>query len=78
MQKPNMFNHIPTSIENCLSNLSSTAILFKELTKYYEDNLQQSGYNKKLTYKPTVTIKNIGSIGEKLFGLTYRSEKMFL
>ena len=52
---PNIIEHIPASIENCLSNLSSTEILFKESTKHYEDNLHQSGYNKKLTYKPKDT-----------------------
>ena len=51
----NIIKHIPTSIENCLSNLSSTEILFKESINYYEDNLRQSGYNKKLTYKLTGT-----------------------
>ena len=43
---------ITVSIENGLSNLSSTET-FKESTKHYKDNLGQSGYTKKLTYKPT-------------------------
>ena len=52
---PNIIKHIPASIETCLSNLSSTEIIFKESTTHYENNLRQSGYNKKLTYKPTDT-----------------------
>ena len=51
----NIIKDIPASIENPLSNLFSTEKLFKESTKHYEDNLGQSGYSKKLTYKPTNT-----------------------
>ena len=29
--------------------------MFKESTTHYKDNLRQSGYNKKLAYKPTGT-----------------------
>ena len=53
--RPYYIKHIPTSTENRLSNLSSTEILFKESTTHYEENLRESGYNKKLTYKPTHT-----------------------
>ena len=52
---PNIIKHIPASIENRLSNLSSTETIFKESTTHYENNLRQSGYNKKLSYKPTDT-----------------------
>ena len=52
---PNIVKHIRASIETCLSNLSSTKTIFKESATHYEKNLQQSGYNKKLTYKPTDT-----------------------
>ena len=52
---PNIIKHIPASIETRLSNLSSTETIFKESTTHYENNLRQSGYNKKLTYKPTDT-----------------------
>ena len=52
---PNIVKHIPAAIENRLSNLFSTEILFKESRTLYEDNLRQSGYNKKLAYKPTDT-----------------------
>ena len=52
---PNIIKHIPASIEACLSNLSSTETIFKESTTHYENNLRQSGYNKKLSYKPTDT-----------------------
>ena len=51
----NIIKHIPASIETRLSNLSSTEIIFKDSTTHYENNLRQSGYNKKLTYKPTDT-----------------------
>ena len=51
----NIIKHIPASIETHLSNLSSTEIIFKESTTHYENNLKQSGYNKKLTYKPKDT-----------------------
>ena len=51
----NIIKYIPASIETRLSNLSSTEIIFKESTKHYENNLRQSGYNKKLTDKPTDT-----------------------
>ena len=51
---PNIIKHIPASIETRLSNLSSTETIIKEST-HYENNLQQSGYNKKLTYTPTDT-----------------------
>ena len=76
---PNIIKQIPASIENCLSNLSSTEILFKESTKHYEDNLCQSGYNKKLTYKPTDTNHQKHSKHKKKsYGLTQSSAKMFL
>ena len=52
---PNIIKHIPASIETRLSNLSSTEIIFRESTTHYKNNLRQSGYNKKLTYKPTNT-----------------------
>ena len=52
---PNIIKHIPASIETRLSNLSSTEKIFKESTTHYENNLCQSGYNKKLSYKPTDT-----------------------
>ena len=52
---PNIIKHIPVSIENRLSNLSFNEKLFQESATHYEDNLNQSGYNKKLTYKPTDT-----------------------
>ena len=52
---PNIIKRIPVSIGTRLSNLSSTEIIFKESTTHYENNLRQSGYNKKLTYKPTDT-----------------------
>ena len=52
---PNIIKHIPASIETRLSNLSSTEEIFKESTTHYENNLRQSGYNKKLSYKPTGT-----------------------
>ena len=41
-------------LECRLSNLCSTETIFKKST-HYENNLRQSGYNKKLTYKPTDT-----------------------
>ena len=52
---PNIIKHIQASIETRLSNLSSTETIFKESTIHYENNLRQSGYNKKLSYKPTET-----------------------
>ena len=57
-------NHPPNVIETYLSNLSSpklsqtlssTEIIFKESTTHYKYNFRQSGFNKKLTYKPTDT-----------------------
>ena len=51
----NFIKHISASIETRLSNLSSTETICKESTSHYENNLRQSGYNKKLTYKPTDT-----------------------
>ena len=50
-----MMKHISASIETRLSNLSSNEIIFKKSTTHYKDNLRQSRYNKKLTYKPTDT-----------------------
>ena len=44
---------MPTYIENRLSNLLSNEKLFQESAPHYEDNLRLSGYNKKLTHKPT-------------------------
>ena len=75
---PNIIKHIPASIETRLSNLSSNEIIFKESTTRYENNLRQSGYNKKLTYKPADTNhqKHI-SIREKSYGLNDRLAKMF-
>ena len=52
---PNIIKHIPASIDTRLSNLSSTEIIFRQSTTHYENNLRQSGYNKKLTYKPIDT-----------------------
>ena len=76
---PNIIKHIPASIETRLPNPSSTETIFKESTRHYENNLRQSGYNKKLSYKPTDTKhQNIVSIREKSYGLIYRLAKMFL
>ena len=52
---PNIIKHIPTSIENRLSNLSFNEKFSQESTTHYENNLRLSRYNKKLTYKPTDT-----------------------
>ena len=52
---PRNIKHIPASIETHLSNLFSAEITFKESTARSENNLRQSGCNKKLTYKPTYT-----------------------
>ena len=46
---PQNIKHIPASIETRVSNLSSTETIFKESTTYYENNVWQSGYNKKLS-----------------------------
>ena len=51
----NIIKHIPASIESRLSNLSSNERVFKESTTHYESKFRQSGYNKKLSYKPTDT-----------------------
>ena len=52
---PNIIKHIPASIVNHLSNLSSAEIMFKESKTHYKHTLQQSGYNTKLTCKLTDT-----------------------
>ena len=44
---------MPASIKTPLSNLYSTETIFKESTTQYENNLRQSGSNKKLSFKPT-------------------------
>ena len=76
---PNIIKHIPASIETRLSNLSSTEIIFKESTTHYENNLRQSGYNKKLTYKPTDTNHQKHSKHKrKSYGLIHHLAKMFL
>ena len=75
---PNIIKHMPASKVIRLSNLSSTEILFKQSTILCEDNLRESGYNKKLHINPrTLTIKNMVIIREKSYGLTHRSAKMF-
>ena len=51
----NIIKHIRASIKTCLSNVSSTEAIFKESTSHYQNNLRQSKYNKKLSYKPTDT-----------------------
>ena len=51
----NIIKHIPVSIETRLSDLSCSEIIFKESATHYEDNLRQSGSNKKLIYKPADT-----------------------
>ena len=76
---PNIIKHVTASTETHLSNLSSTEIIFKESTKQYENNLRQSGYNKKLTHKPTDTNHQKHSKHrEKSYGLIHRLAKMFL
>ena len=52
---PNIIKHTQASIETRLSNLSSTETILKESTARNEHNLRQSGYRKKLSYKPTDT-----------------------
>ena len=74
---PNIIKHIPATIEACLSNLSSTETIFKESTTHYKNNLWQSGYNKKLSYKPTDT-KHQKHQREKSYGLIHGLAKMFL
>ena len=59
------------------SNFSSTEILFKESTTRYEDNLWQSGYNKKLTYKPTDTNQQKHSKHKRQQKHFYRNWKIF-
>ena len=51
----NNIKHMPATIATRLCNLYSPETIFKESTTHYKNNLQQSGYNKKLTYKPTGT-----------------------
>ena len=51
----NNIKHMPATIATRLCNLYSPETIFKESTTHYKNNLRQSGYNKKLTYKPTGT-----------------------
>ena len=76
----NTIKQIRASIETHLSNSFSNKMLFKESTIHYEDNLRQSGYNKKVTYKPIDTNHqyNIVSIREKPYSLTHRLTIFFL
>ena len=53
--QPNIIKHIKTSMETRLSNLSSAETIFKESTAHSENNLRQSGYSKKPSYKSTDT-----------------------
>ena len=49
---------ISRSIEKRLSRLSSTKEYFKNLKDYYEQRLQQCGYNEKLNYTEENNIKS--------------------
>ena len=48
----NILKQLPISIETRLSNLSSNPEIFHEVSKHYQNILNQSGYNYKLHYKP--------------------------
>ena len=45
---PNIIKRIPRTIEKRLSQLSSNEEIFNESAPFYEDKLQQSGYQQKL------------------------------
>ena len=75
---PQLLLNISASIETRLPNLSSTETIFKESTTHYENNLRQSGYNKKLSYKPTDTKHQKHSKHKrKSYGLIHRLAKMY-
>ena len=52
---PNIIKQIPKTIEKRLSQLSSSEKIFNESAPFYEDKLQQSGYQQKLKYNPANT-----------------------
>ena len=52
---PNIIKQIPKTIEKRLSQLSSSEEIFNESAPFYEDKLQQSGYQQKLKYNPANT-----------------------
>ena len=47
-----IFKQLPISIETRLSNLSSNSEIFHEASKYYQNTLNQFGYDYKLQCKP--------------------------
>ena len=52
---PNIIKPVPKTIRKCLSQLSSNEDIFNESAPFYEDKLQQSGYQQKLNYNPVNT-----------------------
>ena len=47
-----ILKQLPISVKIRLSNLSSNPKIFDEASKHYQNNLNQSGYDYKLQYKP--------------------------
>ena len=52
---PNIIKPFPKTIRKCLSQLSCNEDIFNESAPFYEDKLQQSGYQQKLNYNPVNT-----------------------
>ena len=62
---PSITKQLPRSIENCLSQLSSSKAIFYETTSYYEQRIASCGYNEKLTYQQQEeNIENNKNIGK--------------
>ena len=58
MSNPTIFQisiETPKTIEKRLSQLSSSEEIFNESARFYEDKLQQSGYQRKLKNNPANT-----------------------
>ena len=47
---PNVFKHLPASIEKRISNNSSHKKIFQESLIYYEETLNKAGYIDKVVY----------------------------
>ena len=55
---PNILKNIPDSVNKRLSNISSTEAIFNEAAKPYQKALQDSGYDYKLSFRPTTQNKH--------------------
>ena len=63
---PSILKNIPESVNNRLSELSSTEEIFKQASKPYQEALNKSGYTYKLKFSPIKHKESVWKRGRKI------------